>query len=125
MPRSIALLGVLLVLGCGDPTGPRPDLTGDWFGTFQDNTLGISEFSWTLKDSNPSVTGSALTAWENLFFVVDYAVTGSHQTPNVNLTMTDPVVSGGTYQGTTQGADSIVGVYTDSSGPHQLIMVRQ
>ena len=124
MRNLIAPLGVLLILGCGDPTASRPDLTGDWFGTFQGNT-GPTEVRWALADADPIVTGTGTFLFSG-GSIASFEVGGSHRPPDVILTM-EPGIGVGVsfYNGTTQGADSIAGSLLDVEGAHQLIMVRQ
>ena len=125
MLRWIALLGVILAFGCGDPTGPRPDLSGDWLGTYVDNAT-TNSVRWILVDLNPSVTGTADVVLADLNILFDYTATGSHQAPNVSLTMTSTILATERYEGTTQGPDSIIGILTDGGGgAHSLTMVRQ
>ena len=123
--RALLLLLAFGAMGCGGPTEPRPDLTGEWFGGLPLSTRPLPvPVAWILADLNPSVTGTGTHDFGSLSFSFD--ITGYHQEPNVNLTMTANFGGGGTYEGKTQGADSIIGIYTDVLGDSwSITMVRQ
>jgi glycerol uptake facilitator-like aquaporin len=135
MRRLPTLLGILLVLGCGS-TDSRPDLTGTWRGGFVvEPEPPLEPFVvvlwWTLTDSDPDVTGTVVLGFDVVSVVSVFGdVTGSHRAPDVTLTMTfEGATPDGrvvpTFEGETQGADNIIGVYTDVLGPHSLTMVRR
>ena len=126
MRKLVALLVTLFVLGCGgdSPTEPtRPDLTGSWFGAYESEGL-VLNMRWTLADLDPTITGTGSWGVGNLGFIIN--ITGSHQEPNVTLTIIATV--GGTpltYQGTTQRENTINGTLTTASGQNTLQMRRQ
>ena len=124
--KRIALLGIFLLIGCGEssPTEPdRTDLTGNWFGTFVSQG-DVFELRWTLTDLNPAITGTGTFGSPGIALTIN--ITGSHQEPNVTLTITATV--GGTpltYQGMTQGTNTVGGTLTTATGQFALQMARQ
>jgi hypothetical protein len=80
----------MLLLGCGDSSGPEPpDLSGAWRGGLlhvSGDTTGV--FVLSLSDLNEIVSGTGF--FTNGVDTLPLTFSGSHRHPNLVFTMTSP-----------------------------------